>query len=154
MPPRSRHDGLFAWACSAAIRCRCPIFLVTLVALTGVGCQRVGNVSGKITLKDKPVVFGTVLIQGSDGNAQQGNIAPDGSYSVQGLAVGKASVAINSPEPRSVTLIPNKNPAYKQEPYPDVPGWFAIPKQYEDISTSGLTYEIKGGNNTIDIKLE
>src|SRR5262249_44904016 len=102
---------------------------------------------------NKPVVFGTVLFHGRDG-VRQGSIEPDGSYTVRGVAVGEARVAVNSPSPKSIVLYPNKNPNYKQEPYPDVPGWFAIPDKYENVATSGLTYKIRGGSNSIDIELE
>jgi hypothetical protein len=110
-------------------------------------------VSGKVTYNGKPVVFGTVLIHGRDG-LRQGSIAPDGSFTVRGVATGEARVAVNSPNPKSIVLYPNKNPKYKQEPYPDVPGWFEIPSKYENVSTSGLTYTIKGGTNTINIELK
>ena len=124
-----------------------------LLALTAVGCLRRGDVSGKVTYKGKAVVFGTVLMQGQDG-LRQGNIAPDGSYTVKAVAVGVAGVAVNSPNPKKIELYPNKNPKFKQEPYPDVPGWFPIPAKYEDVGKSGLTYTVKGGNNTHDIELE
>ncbi|HXG09397.1 MAG TPA: hypothetical protein VNK04_06375 [Gemmataceae bacterium] len=108
--------------------------------------------SGKVTYQGKAVPFGTVLIQGRDGIARQGNIATDGSYTVRGVVVGEARVAVNSPNPRSIQLV--SQGGEKQEPYPDVPGWFPIPKQYEKVETSGLTYTIKRGQNTIDIELK
>jgi hypothetical protein len=124
-----------------------------LPVLTAAGCQGRGNVHGKVTYNGKPVVFGTVLFHGKDG-LRQGNISPDGSYAVRDVAAGEARAAVNSPNPRGIELYPNKNPKYKQEPYPDVPGWFAIPNKYEDVSTSGLSYTIKGGSNQIDIELK
>jgi hypothetical protein len=133
---------------------RWQLVLLILLGLVVVGCSGRGNVSGKITYQNKPLVFGTILIQGSDGKAAQGNIAKDGSFTVRGLATGSAKVAVNSPNPRSITLIPNKNPNYPQEPYPDAPGWFAIPNQYESVSTSPLTITVRGGNNTVVIELK
>jgi hypothetical protein len=126
---------------------------VALLALTGVGCLSRGNVSGKVTFKGKPVVFGTVLIHGRDG-LRQGNIERDGSYTVRGVKVGDARISVNSPNPKGIQLYPNKNPKFKQEPYPDVPGWFAIPKKYEDVASSGLTTTVRGGSNTFDIELQ
>ena len=125
-----------------------------VLALVVAGCQSHGNVTGKVLYKNKPVVFGTVLVQGSDGNARQGNIGTDGSFTVRGVAVGSVKVAVNSPNPRGITLVPPKDPNKKQEPYPDVPGWFEIPKKYDSVSTSGLSYQIKGGGNAIDIELQ
>jgi len=141
--------------CSASVPARFrPVAGIAFLALVALGCQGQGNLSGKVSYQNKPVGFGTILMQGSDGNAKQGNIEKDGSYSVRGVATGAARVAVNSPDPKSITLLPNKNPKNKQEPYPDVPGWFAIPNHYENVATSGLTYTIKGGSNTIDIELK
>src|SRR5262249_45371045 len=111
---------------------------------------RQGDVVGKVTYQNKPLVFGTVLFEGSDGNIRQGNIEGDGSYSVRGLATGRAHVAVNSPNPKRITII-----SKSEEPvsYPDIPGWFAIPGNYGTPAKSGLTYEIKGGENKIDIEL-
>lgn len=118
-----------------------------------VGCSGRGDATGKVTYKDKAVVFGTVLFLGRDG-PRQGNIAPDGSYTVRGIATGQARVAVNSPDAKGIQLYPNKNPKYKQEPYVSPPGWFPIPKQYESVETSGLVYTIRGGTNTINIELK
>jgi hypothetical protein len=130
-----------------------PVLGIGLLALLAVGCQSRGDVSGKVTYKNKPLVFGTVLFEGSDGNIRQGDIDKDGNYTVRGLATGTAKVSVNSPNPRSITLI-SKNPNKKPEPYPDAPGWFPIPKKYEATATSGKSYEIKGGANTINIELD
>jgi hypothetical protein len=120
------------------------------------GCGGRGDVSGKVTYKGKPVPFGTVLFEGSDGNLSQGNIRADGSYSVSPpVATGEAKVAVNSPNPKSSDLIPiNRDGAPPLKPPPDIPGWFPIPKEYGTPSTSGLTYTIKRGPNTIDIELK
>jgi hypothetical protein len=138
---------------SALVRFGVRVAGIALLTLAVVGCQRRGDVSGKVTYKDKPVVFGTVLIQGRDG-LRQGNIAPDGSYTVRDVAAGEVRVAVSSPNPKGIQLYPNKNPNYPQDPYPDVPGWFPIPQQYEKVETSGLTYTIRGGTNTINIELK
>jgi hypothetical protein len=124
-----------------------------LLAALILGCGGRGDVSGKVFYHSKPLVFGTVLIQGSDGIPRQGNIEQDGSYYVSAVATGEAGVAVNSPNPKSITLT-YKNPNKKPEPYPDVKGWFSIPKQYEKPSTSGLIYTIKRGENNIDIELK
>jgi hypothetical protein len=130
-----------------------PVTRMGLLTLVALGCQGRGDVSGKVTYQNKHLVFGTVLIQGSDGNVGQGNLEADGSYYVSSVATGEARVAVNSPNPKSISLT-YKNPKKKPEPYPDVKGWFSIPKQYEKPSTSGLVYSIQRGENTIDIELK
>jgi len=127
-----------------------PYAVVGLLAFS-LGCQKSGSVVGTVTYKDKPLVLGTVLFEGSDGTVRQGNIKDDGSFSVSGLAIGNARVAVNSSDPKKVRI----NPRGKERaPSPDAPGWFPIPKQYGAPSTSGLTYPIEGGQNKIDITLK
>jgi len=123
-----------------------------LAALGALGCQGRGDVSGTVTFGDRPVKFGTVLFEGSDGVARQGNIEKDGSYSVRDVASGQARVTVNSPNPRSITMTSKGD--RKPEPFPDVPDWFPIPREYGDLATSGLTYTVKGGSNTINIELK
>jgi hypothetical protein len=126
---------------------------VVLLA-TAIGCQGRGDVSGKVTYNSKPLVFGTVLVHGQDG-LRQGAIQRDGSFTVRGVKVGEARVAINSPNPKSIQLIPPKPVVKtKQEPFPEAPGWFRIPNKYEDVKTSGLTYTVRGGSNAFDIELK
>jgi hypothetical protein len=124
-----------------------------LAAALAVGCQGRGDVSGKVTYQGKAVPFGTVLIEASDGTACQGNIEQDGTYTVQGVITGEARVAVNSPNPKGITLI-YKDPNKKPPPYPDVPGWFSIPSKYETTAGSGLTVTVRSGSNTFDIELK
>jgi hypothetical protein len=126
---------------------------VVFLTLAALGCGR-GDVTGKVTLNDKPVPFGTVLFEGSDGNIHQGQIELDGSYSIPGVAVGEARAAVNSPNPRSSDLTPISKTGKKPILHPDVPGWFAIPDKYSSPDTSELKYTIKGGQNTINIELK
>jgi hypothetical protein len=123
-----------------------------LVALSMVGCAGRGNVSGKVTYQNKTVPWGTILIEGSDGGHRQGSIEKDGTFYVEDLATGEAKVAVNSPNPKSITMMAKGDrPPQK---FPDVPGWFAIPTKYEAVDKSGLVYTIKKGENKIDIELK
>lgn len=117
-----------------------------------VGCEGRGNVSGKVTYNNKVLQFGQVMFEGKDGGTRQGSIGKDGSYAVQDLAVGDAKVAVNSPNPKSIIIVVKGDK--KAEPYPPVPGWFAIPPKYETMENSGLSYTIKKGENTFDINLK
>jgi hypothetical protein len=125
-----------------------------LLALAVAGCQSRGDVSGTVTFKDKPLVYGTVLFVCSDGASVQAMIQKDGTYSASGLAIGDAQVAVNSPNPKSIGIFTTwKDPAKKPPPL-EVPGWFAIPARYGDAVTSKLTVTIKGGANPFDIALK
>jgi hypothetical protein len=140
---------------SGPVRLPCrPVAGMSFLVLFVLGCSGLGDVSGTVTYQNKPVLFGTVLIECADGSIRQGNIEKDGSYTVRGVAAGDVKVAVNSPNPKGVTILPSKIPERKQEPYPVVPGWFPIPRKYDSPSTSGLTYQVRGGANTINIELK
>jgi hypothetical protein len=125
-----------------------------LLALAAVGCGR-GEVSGKVTLEGKPLVFGTVQFEGSDGSLRQGEIGPDGRYTVHDVATGEAKVAVSSRNPKSSDFTPiEKEGGPKMPPPREVEGWFPIPPKYEATYTSELVYTIKSGKNDIDIELK
>jgi hypothetical protein len=118
-----------------------------------VGCGR-GDVSGKVAYKGKPLVWGTVQIEGSDGVVKQGNINSDGTYAVKGVATGEAKVAVSSVNPNSSDFQIRIAEGQKPPPRPEVKGWFPIPEKYDTPYKSGLTYPVKSGANTIDIELK
>jgi len=132
-----------------------PVVALDFLALAAVGCQGTGDVSGKVTFQGKPLVFGTIVFEGSNGALHQGNIAKDGSYVVSGVATGEAKAAVSSRNPKSSDFIPiQRGGAPKPPPRPDFPGWFPIPSKYDAPYTSGLTYSIQRGENKIDIELQ
>jgi hypothetical protein len=131
-----------------------PVVAAALVALV-VGCGGRGDVSGKVTYQGKPLVWGTVQFEGSDGILKQANIKSDGSYSVPSVASGEAKVAVSSINPTSSDFQPRVvegRPA--PPPRPQVKGWFPIPEKFAAPHTSGLKYTIKSGANSIDIDLK
>jgi hypothetical protein len=119
-----------------------------------VGCQGTGSVAGKVTFQGKPLVYGTVLLIGSDNKSVQAQIQPDGSYSASGLAPGDVKVAVNSPNPKGVAIYAGWKDPNKKPPSLEVPGWFAIPQKYEDVTTSGLTVPLMSGSNEFNIDLK
>jgi hypothetical protein len=126
-----------------------------LLALLALGCGGRGDVSGKVTYKGKPLVWGTVQIEGSDKLVKQGNISSDGTYNVQGVAAGEAKVAVNSLDPTSAAFQARQSPnAPTPKRRPEIKGWFPIPEQYQDLSKPKLSYTVKSGQNTIDIELK
>jgi hypothetical protein len=126
-----------------------------LLVLFAVGCAGRGDVSGTVTFNGKPLVFGTVTFEGSDGSLQYGNIKPDGSYTVNGVALGEAKVAVSSTNPKSSDFQPlQREGGPKPKARPEIKGWFRIPEIYDTPYKSGLTYKINSGANTIDIKLK
>jgi hypothetical protein len=132
------------------------------VALTCAGCGvGRGDVSGKVTRNNKPVVFGTVLIVGTDGLPRIGPILEDGTYEVKGVRAGPVRIAVSSPDP--TTPLFNKDDERRGRPHPPEdekrlaalkPKWFPLPSKYNDVTTSELTLEVHRGQNPYDIDLK
>jgi hypothetical protein len=134
-------------------RSRASLAITFLILVSG--CGRYGDVSGTVTHKGKPLVWGTVQFEGSDNMLKQGNINPDGTYSISGVAVGEAKAAVSSINPKSsdFQLRRPQEGGPKTPPRTEVKGWFPIPTKYDTPFKSGLVYTIKSGDNTIDIDL-
>lgn len=136
---------------------------VPFVALVLAGCGNSTDVSGKVTYQGKPVVYGTVVILGSDGIPKSGAIQPDGSFRVSGVKLGSAKVAVSSPQPPGST--PPKKARERgdddDKPPPEVTpaspevikNWFPIPNKYGEPTKSELTVEVKSGT-PLDIDLK
>jgi hypothetical protein len=153
-----------------------------LLSLTGCG-RGVCDVTGKITYRGKPVVCGSVIFVGPDGMTKVSNLSQDGTFQVAGVGVGQAQVAVISQDParpldpykaerthgkdvvqpvddsgrnpdagRVVANPPNDRSNWS-EPNVDRSKWSPLPKKYELVSTSGLTAELIGGTNEVNIDL-
>jgi hypothetical protein len=130
-------------------------FLIISVMILGLGCARRGDVSGTVRLEGKPLAFGTVQLEASDGKLHNGIIEEDGSYFIPGVARGETKVAVSSQNPTSAAFQPlHRVGIENQTTRPKaVQGWFPIPTKYEMFSNSGLTIDVKSGENPIDIDL-
>jgi hypothetical protein len=127
---------------------------ITLLALLAVGCQNKGDVSGRVTFKDKPLVYGTVSFETTEGPSVQAVIKQDGSYVAHGVGLGEARVTVNSADPKQVgSMLSWKNPAAKPQAL-NIQGWFPIPEKFASTGTSGLTKTVKRGDNKYDIDLK
>jgi hypothetical protein len=145
-----------SFPCSAPVRFFCrPSVAAALLALAAAGCAGRGDVSGRVTYKGKPLVWGTVQFEGSDKIIKQGNINSDGTYTIRGLGTGEARAAVSSINPKSsdfqMRQVEGRPPP---KPRPEVKGWFAIPEKYDAPYKSGLVYTIQRGENAINIELE
>lgn len=137
-------------------------------ALAAAGCGGgTVDVVGKVTHNGKPVVYGTVVLVGSDGLPKSGPIQPDGSFRVAGVATGTAKVSVSSPQPPGAAA-PARKPrggrdADDEERTPPpavapadpevIKGWFPLPEKYGDPAKSDLVVEVKGGQ-PIDLDLK
>jgi hypothetical protein len=161
---------------SAFTRRRAAALALLLASLAGCG-PGVGDVTGRVTHRGKPVVCGSVVLVGPDGMTKVGAIAADGTYAVSGVGAGRAGVAVFSLDPAR-PLDPYKAarthgkaeaeppadadrnpdagrvvthaPADRSnwaDPTVDRSKWFPLPPKYERVDLSGITVEIKAGAN-------
>ena len=123
------------------------LLLASLAASCGCGSSRVGKVSGRVLLGGNPVSGGTVTFLDAGHNPVSGVIQEDGSYTVNGVAVGTAKISVGAPQ--------NKNPFAGRQGRGGKPaGTALVPEQYKNPDKSGLTYEVRAGEQEHDIKLE
>ncbi len=126
------------------------LVLVVLSGLVGCGGGKTAPVSGRVKLKDGSdvsVLSGYSLTFESDGGKSSavGELDRDGTFQLStfgandGAEPGKYRVAIQPP--------PNPDP---DKP----PSKSKLPAKYENLHSSGLTAEIKPGQNNIELELD
>jgi hypothetical protein len=145
-------------------------FTLLLLSLSAAGCSAgKGELSGKVSYKGKPLVYGSVLLIGSDSKPRTTWIQTDGTYRFEDVPAGQAKLAVYSPDPAKQTA-PRKRgqtgkPAVRQLPAVDRPTarqlpavdrtkWFAIPDTYSEVNHSGLSVTIVCGPNAYDIEMK
>jgi truncated hemoglobin YjbI len=101
--------------------------------------EKVTRLSGKVALNGKPFDQGYVTLQSGDGRKFSTYLRPDGTYKfTMSLAPGNYRVILESESN-------GDNP-----PAPAI----ALPRQYTNPATSGLTIDLQPGDNTRDIELK
>jgi len=127
------------------------------VAISISGCGKArrdrAEVTGTVTYNGTPLRFGTVIFEPETGQYATGAIQPDGSFRMttrgegDGVPVGKCKVRI--------VCFANQDPSAKHTPAKGDPprgeglalGAPLIPKKYLSSATSGITVEVKPGEN-------
>jgi hypothetical protein len=158
------------------------LVVLPFLALASGCSPGVCDVSGKVTYQGKPVVCGTVIFVGPDGMTKAANINQDGTYLVKAVGVGHARVGVVSQDPARPLdpykaekthgkdaveptddsgRDPNAGRVFKNppadrsnwtEPNVDRSKWTPLPRKYEYVHTSGLTVDLKSGENS-DVEL-
>jgi hypothetical protein len=134
-----------------------PAFvLAALIVATVPGCgSGKASVSGTVKYRGKLLAMGTVFLAGPDHLQVLGQINPDGTYRIDGVAAGSVQIGVASLKPSATRPRPTKTRTRGAAPPPPVDdsGWFEIPDKYTDPLTSGLTVDLKSGTNEYDIEL-
>jgi hypothetical protein len=145
---------------------RLAFLLLTVLTLSSCASVKRGDVHGKVSRGGRPIIYGSVVLIGSNDIPVTGRINADGTYAVSGVPAGAVRVAVVSPDP--ATPLPDRQLPWERNPKapllppkrrpmaPEVDRrkWFALPKQYEMADTSGITTTIHSGDNTFDIDLK
>jgi hypothetical protein len=127
-----------------------------VLAVAASGCTRSDNpktypVNGKVTYRGQPVTSGMVLLTPVEsGHAATGNLDKDGSFSLttfqkdDGAVPGRYQVAVQV-FPAEGAGLPGAEFGGKSPP---------LPQKYASAASSGLTAEIKAGENQLDLPLK
>jgi hypothetical protein len=138
--------------------------LFTAWLVVAPGCAKpVGDVSGKVTVKGQNLEYGTVTYMASDGTGYQGEIQPDGSYSIKGIPLGAAKIAVTSIDPEFTNKMKaqvEKMRNQKEKPtlqtdmakY-DISKYRKAPEKYGNPESSELQFDVKPGQNKKDIDI-
>jgi hypothetical protein len=134
---------------------------LTVGAPSGCG-PAVGNVKGSVYYQDKIVTSGFVTLISNDGVTRNSEIAEDGSYQIAHVRPGKVKVVVSSPpveasKGRAAPKRPDVGLPRVEEPVAtdhQKKTWRELPFVYADPVKSTLTYTVKAGANTHDIKLD
>lgn len=136
---------------------RCTITGLVAVLAFVAGCgPRAANLVGKVTYQGKPVVYGTVTVMAADGSIHQIGINPDGTYSIDRVPVGPATVSVSSPDPapsaRAKQLGESDSRPRPGPPAVPAGAWFPLPAKFANPATSGLTLQVGSGSADLDLK--
>lgn len=123
-----------------------PVLLVLVAGCTDT--PPVGAVSGKITVKGKPVEYGSVMFVPAAGTVGSGTIQPDGTYTLttfrrnDGALVGDHKVVVEA-----YTITKSRDPGVDDTANP------AAHKKYYNVATTPLTATVRPGDNALDFDL-
>src|SRR5262249_7540034 len=78
---------------------RLAFLLVTVLTLSSCTSAKRGDVHGKVSCGGRLVIYGSVVLIGSDGMPVTGRINADSTYAVSGVPSGAVRVAVVSPDP-------------------------------------------------------
>lgn len=137
----------------ASLRCAAAITLCSVIFVSGCGGKGrelpKAPVSGTVTYKDGKLPDGMVIFMHPSGEMTSVNFGADGAYKVQ-VAQGKNEVLVKSAEISGGGMGPKDgNKAQGMEIHKS-----RIPDKYMMPGQSGLTVDVKAGENKYDIKLE
>jgi hypothetical protein len=144
---------------------RVKLFAVAAVVVAASGCgQSYTDVTGKVSYRDRPVVYGTVSIIGPDQMTYYGTIQLDGTFTVPKVPVGPVKLGVYSPDPYFEPPVPpavkarieeaRRASGEKERPKPPKGQWVRLPPKYADPLSSGLVADVGSQPEPIHLRLD
>jgi hypothetical protein len=153
--------------------CRlCAVLTLTVSVFFLTGCGRsTGSLSGKVRYQTTMLKGGFVSFISTEGQqSYTANIAEDGGYALSNVTAGKFKVVVDTKSLKGDMSVGggggSKKPA-KAENASDIPAnasnpntaknaqrFVSIPDKYQNLDTTDVEYEFKGGTQTYDIELK
>jgi hypothetical protein len=102
-----------------------------------------------VTFQGKPLPSGVIIFVGD--KAYNGALDANGSYAIAAIKPGSYKIVVTTeadklPKPAKDAKEPEDTKPAKT--------FVPIPKKYADAETSGLTAEVKNGENNFDLELK
>ena len=135
--------------------------LAAAVCALAAGCSdrpALAPVKGTVTLDGKPLAAGSITFEAkglrpATGKIVNGEIVELTTYDAgDGVPVGQHKVSVTATEDPASAVVANPGDA-KAPKANYMVGKSLIPARYNDPSTSGLTADIKKGENAVEFKL-
>jgi hypothetical protein len=122
--------------------------LLGIAALAGCNANKRLTITGTVTYKGKPLPSGIVRFYSGRDRMSMATVEADGTFAVTDVPPGPVKVTVE-PDPQASKHRSMGGGANEPAPKP-----VAIPSKYADPTTSGLEYNITGGSNKLEVKLE
>ena len=138
---------------------RIAIGAVMLLCFAIVGCGgSLAQLSGKVTLDDKPLPGGMVVFVTEDGSkTEHVPIKPDGTYSSDRIPYGNLRVGVTPPPRSAASFVPKGVEVRKDDPNAASRQGGAnvnVPDKLQDPAKSGITFKADGSQTTFDVVLK
>jgi hypothetical protein len=140
-----------------------PAATLLVLATSGCGGSKLGQVTGVVTVAGTPVTTGTIMFVPADGKAAVGAIGPDGHFTLtthvagDGALIGPHKVTIHATKVGGGTMVPASfedelKGAKGQVLVPGKVEWI-VPERYAHLNTTDLTATVNPGPQTIDFNV-
>jgi len=120
--------------------------LVIVVGCGQPGAPKTAGASGQVTLQGQPVTTGQIyFVAAEKGFSANGSLGADGKYEISSN-LPPANYKVFFTPPRAANAPMPGKPSVETKV-------FELPSQYLNETTSGMSAEVKAGDNTIDFRL-